>query len=255
MSGALYNPADNSVLFYSCKTGCTFLSKCPRCKRGRCSCVGPAVRFGEHLDFEVHDLENVELFRAVVRDPVERAISAFQHCILRLYFPDRREQFLRGDGGDSHWQFGELEHVQAWRTQHHAQLQRYLQGAHPDDIVALYEDFVDQLLPVLMQNNCHFMPQLNEWYVQQHLERAELWVTPKLTVEMQTHYPQVNWQRRSIHRGGWYFNISRKRFYDAIVTWIFQLYPEDFALYDRAVEENLHKYPALQKTRLNTLCC
>lgn len=255
MSGALYQPVDRSVLFYSCKTGCTFLSKCPQCNRGRCACKGPHVRFGEHLDFSIHDLDRVDLFRAVVRDPVERAISAFQHCILRLYFPDRREQFLQAGAGDSHWQCGELEHVHSWRTQHDGELQRYLVGEHPTDIVELYVDFVDQLLPVLMQHNCHFKPQLNEWYVQQHLHLAELWVTPKLTVEMQTHYPQVNWQRRSTHRGGWYFNISRERFYDAIVHRIYELYPEDFALYDRAVEENLEKYPALRKTRLNTLCC
>ena len=248
MSGALYHAPDRSVLYYSCKTGTTFLTKCRLCHLGRCDCTGMYLRFGEHLDLSRVDMDSIEIYRAVVRDPVERAISAFQHCALRCFFPDRREAFVNR-GGDNHWKTGELEIVQAWRQRHLVQLQRYTVGEHPDDIVDLWMDWAETVLPVVMIKNCHFQPQLHHDYTQPYLDRCELWVTPKLTVEMHRHYPQYGWHQRSTHRGGWYFNISRSNFYNSISAVVRQYYAADFELYDRAVEHNLHKYPGLRKTR------
>ena len=251
MSGAVYHRPTNIMIHYSCKTGTTFLRKCKIHGTSNCEC-----EYQKRLGFEDYLMDRVNIYAverhyAVVRDPVERAISAFQHCALRLYFPDRREVFLKG--GDSHWKPYELPVVMAWRDTWHDQLSRYMLGEHPDDIVALWYDWAANVLPIVIKYNCHFAPQLNLPWNQDWLHTAELWVTPKLREEMQRLFPNIQWNRRSTHRGGWYFNISRSGFYDAIASEVHKFYPADFELYDRAVEMNLHKYPALRKTRLNTV--
>ena len=228
--GQVYCESSNALILYSCKSGTTYIQK---------GGLGVGYRTDQHPDPNSMDIY------WIVRNPVHRIVSAYQHRMLRIYF---RPNYQVWEAGNC---VLEQTIIETWRHSN-PQAQDYAlpPDQHDHDPVELFFDWYHTVRPWTVRYpilDCHTRSQCA---AQNGLvfdpDRATLWPTE----HAQDLYPQLNPQfpvTQSKHKGGWHFSISRKSFYSAIHDTVVEDYAEDAELWNRCVVEHAQRYPHLEQ--------
>ena len=229
----------NSVaLVYSPKTGITFIEN---------AWTG-SERHRVGRDLTVEDVEWIMREGSVVcivRDPVERYISAYTHQVIRNLkrygYADRVFHTAEDQLWWSRW------HKIAARQTHVREPWR-LAISHLYRVVAGYR---------LTGVDIHYADQLS--HIRNHpvfeclLEHPQQIIIPTAhsTWEFERLFPQVNWRKRSHNRGTWPYACTRKEMYTRLRPHVMRVYSRDVHMWNSYVPLINSRLP--EELKVNTV--